>query len=169
MQIRNAQLATNYASGRRSAYALDLIVIHVTEGDADAVVSWFNNPNADVSAHYMVRKDGVIVQFVDEADTAWHAGRVHGCTASLVLERMPSNPNGYSIGIEHEGDGKHELTAEQRAASIELIGDIARRHSIAIDRTHIVGHHEIYDLKTCPGAIDVGALVKDVAAAVEAG
>lgn len=154
------RLATNYQSGRRSAWPLDLIVVHVTEGSADSVIDWFSNPAADVSAHYMVRKDGVVVQFVEESDTAWHAGRIHGCTASLVLERMPSNPNGYSIGIEHEGDGQHEMTPEQHAASVELIREITKRHGIPINRTHIVGHREIYDLKTCPGAIDVDALVR---------
>ncbi|MDD1678749.1 MAG: N-acetylmuramoyl-L-alanine amidase [Methanomicrobiales archaeon] len=164
MAVIEHPLATNYHSGRHSPYRVDLIVIHVTEGDAASVVAWFSDPAADVSAHYMVRKDGAVVQFVDEGDTAWHAGRVHGCTASLVLERMPANPNGYSIGIEHEGDGTHELTTEQRAASVALIRDIANRHGIPLDRTHIVGHREIYDFKTCPGAIDVDVLVAEVGA-----
>ncbi len=159
----SSPLAMNYGSGRRSPFPVDLIVIHVTEGDAGSVVSWFNDPRANVSAHYMVRKDGDVVQFVEEADTAWHAGRVFSPTASLVIDRSPANPNGYSIGIEHEGDGTHELTPEQRAASIALIQDIAARHHIPIDRTHIVGHHEIYAKKTCPGAIDVEALVRDAA------
>lgn len=164
MDIFEHRIPTNYADGRHSPYAVDLIVIHVTEGDAAAVMSWFDNPQADVSAHYMVRKDGVVVQFVDEGDTAWHAGRVHGCTASLVLDRQPANPNGYSIGIEHEGDGTHELTDRQRASSVALIRDIAARHHIPITREHIVGHREIYDLKSCPGAIDVDRLVREAAA-----
>ena len=83
---------------------------------------------------------------------------------SLVIDRLPANPNGYSIGIEHEGDGTHELTDLQRAASIALIRDIAARHGIPIDRTHVVGHHEIFAPKTCPGAIDVDALVAEAAA-----
>lgn len=155
--------SVNHANGRHSGFPIDLIVIHVTEGDANSVVSWFSNPAADVSAHYMVRKDGVVVQFVDEADTAWHAGRVVEPTAELVIEREGWNPNGYSIGIEHEGDGTHEIDGAQRASSIELIQDIAQRHSIPIDRTHIVGHHEIFKPKTCPGGIDVDQLVKDAA------
>jgi N-acetylmuramoyl-L-alanine amidase len=137
----------------------------VTEGNAASVVSWFNNPEASVSAHYMVRKDGVVEQFVHESDTAWHAGRVDHPTADLVIERLPANPNGYSIGIEHEGNGKEELTDAQRKASIDLIQDICMRRDIPQNRRHIVGHHEIYSKKTCPGAIDVDRLVRELCAA----
>jgi N-acetylmuramoyl-L-alanine amidase len=161
MNVNAQLLSINFGEDRKSAYPISMIVIHVTEGDADSVISWFNDKSAKVSAHYMVKKDGAIVQFVSEDDTAWHAGRVDHPTAWMVVARLPSNPNGYSIGIEHEGDGTHELEPAQRAASIALIRDICARRAIPIDRTHIVGHHEIYSLKTCPGAIDVDALVAD--------
>lgn len=153
----------NYRVGRRGTYPVDMLVIHVTEGDASSTVAWFNNPEAKVSAHYLVREDGRIVQFVDEGNTAFHAGRVSAPTAELVLDRAGVNPNSFSIGIEHEGDGKHEMTSAQRGASIALIQDICQRRSIPIDRTHIVGHHEIFALKSCPGAIDVDALVAEAA------
>lgn len=165
LTMKRALLAINYRPGRRSDYGVDMIVIHVTEGDAESVVSWFNNPKAEVSAHYMVRKDGVVVQFVSEDDTAWHAGRVSAPTAELVIDRSPSNPNGYSIGIEHEGSGRERLTLGQRIASVGLIRDICARRGIPIDRRHIVGHHEIFAPKTCPGAIDVDALVAEAAQA----
>lgn len=144
----------------------DQIVIHVTEGSAESTRSWFGSAKSDVSAHYMVRKDGVIEQFVDEQDEAYHAGRVDNPTAPLVLARPGINPNWYSIGIEHEGDGVHELTTEQRASSIALIQDICTRRLIPVDRHHIVGHREIYSLKTCPGAIDVNLLVNQASRAI---
>lgn len=150
-------LPINHTAGRPRP--VDQLVIHVTEGNASSVRSWFAAKQAQVSAHYMVCVDGSIDQFVAEEDQAWHAGRVDHPTAPLVLERPHVNPNEYSIGIEHEGDGTKPLTAPQRIASVELIRDICRRRSIPIDRRHIVGHHEIYSLKTCPGAIDVNALV----------
>lgn len=166
LSILSSRLSGNFTPGRAAQHPVDLIVIHVSEGDASSVVSWFNNPAAKVSAHYLVRSDGKILQFVDEDDTAWHAGRVYRPSARLVLGRAPSNPNVYSIGIEHEGDGTHELTDAQRAASVALIADICRRRHIPVDRDHIIGHREIFIGKTCPGAIDVSRLV---AAAKEAG
>lgn len=152
-------ISINHREGR-NGHVPDLVVIHVTEGDAHSVRSWFNNPVAEVSAHYMVCRDGAIDRFVAEDDTAWHAGRVDHPTADLVLARPGVNPNAYSIGIEHEGSGTEPLTEPQEAASLALIRSICARWNIPMDRTHIVGHHEIYSLKTCPGAISVDALVK---------
>lgn len=153
-------LKMNFHEGRNSA-TIDAIVIHVTEGDTTSVLSWFNNPNAKVSAHYLVTKAGEVIQFVKEADTAWHAGRVDHPTSELVKDRAGQNPNDWTIGIEHEGDGLHDLTDAQRAASVALIRDICQRRHIPIDRRHIFGHHEVYGLKKCPGAIDVDRLVAE--------
>lgn len=169
MRIVNAELpqslaGINYALGRgQCPYPVDAIVIHCTEGDAASVRAWFRNPDAEVSAHYMVRKDGGIEQFVDEDDKAFHAGQPVRPTAALVLERAPWTPNSWAIGVEHESSGREELTDAQRAASYELIADIVRRRAIPVDRDHIIAHREVKASKTCPGAIDVDRIVYDVA------
>lgn len=151
--------------GGRHGRVIEGVVIHVMEGSMDATASWFGSPKSSVSAHYGVSKLGAVVRYVDESLAAWHAGRVERPTAELVLDRPGINPNEYTIGIEHEGDGTEELTDAQRAATIELVRDICTRHEIPIDRYHIVGHHEIYAPKPCPGAIDVDALVEKMQAA----
>lgn len=163
MKIERALLSVNHREGRSSKYPIDTIVIHVTEGPIASVKSWFNNPKAEVSAHYCVTRDGTIIQFVEEEDTAWHAGRVLRATSAIVRERLPANPNGYSIGIEHEGTGKEDLTDAQRDASAFLIRGIAERRDIFLDRHHVIGHREVYAAKTCPGAIDIDRLLVAVA------
>lgn len=156
-------LPINFQRGRKGPFLVDTIVIHVTEGDARSVRAWFHDPASEVSAHYMVQKNGDVVHFVHEYDTAWGNGRVDHPTAQVVLERAGSNPNWWTISIEHEGSGKEELTPIQRAASLALIQDIRSRHPrILFDRKHILGHHEIYSLKPCPGAISVDRLVKEL-------
>lgn len=156
-------LPINFAKGRKGPYIADTIVIHVTEGDARSVRAWFHDPAASVSAHYMVQKNGDVVHFVHESDTAWANGRVVRPTAQLVLDRADANPNWWTISIEHEGDGLHELTDIQRAASLALMQDIRTRHPrITFDRKHILGHHEIYAPKSCPGAISVDRLVQEL-------
>lgn len=166
MKLVKDFLPINFQRGRKGKFPVDCIVIHVTEGNAASVRSWFHNPNAEVSSHYMVQKDGTVVQFVGEEDTAWGNGRVEGATAQLVKEREGSNPNWWTISIENEGNGHEELTDPQRAALYELIRDIQSRHSrITTDRTHIVGHHEIYKPKPCPGAISVDRIVRDLGGA----
>jgi N-acetylmuramoyl-L-alanine amidase len=165
LAITRRSAGDNFHAGRAGT-AIDMLVIHVTEGNRDSVRDWFANDGSDVSAHYQVCTDGTIDQFVAEDDTAFHAGRVLNPTAPLVLERPGINPNLYAIGIEHEGDGKHELAPKQRAASLELQLDICRRRpGIKLSRRHIVGHHEVYAAKTCPGAIDVDRLVAELQSA----
>jgi N-acetylmuramoyl-L-alanine amidase len=56
-----------------------VIVLHST-GAAGATafqgaISWLRNPVSGVSAHYVVSRDGDIVQLVQTADIAWHAGK----------------------------------------------------------------------------------------------
>jgi N-acetyl-anhydromuramyl-L-alanine amidase AmpD len=59
----------------------------------DGTVAWFQNPQARVSAHYVIGKDGSIVQMVSLDRAAWHAGQ-----SSLPGCRGGVNP--CSIGIE---------------------------------------------------------------------
>lgn len=156
-------LTVNYQKGRKGAFPPDCIVIHVTEGGAASVRAWFKNPAAQVSSHYMVTRSGEIVQFVREEDTAWCNGRVNKPTAQVVKDRVGSNPNWWTISIEHEGTGRHDLTDAQRASSLWLMRDIQKRyHRITFDRQHILAHREIFSLKTCPGAIDVDRLVREL-------
>ena len=66
------------------------VVIHYTEGSYAGCISWFQNCDASVSAHYVIRSsDGQVTQMVREADKAWHA----------------RSANAYTIGIEHEAYG----------------------------------------------------------------
>lgn len=153
-------VSPNFHAGRHGD-GISGIVIHVMEGTMDSTASWFKSARSQVSAHYGVSKAGEIVQYVTEENTAWHAGRVVSPTAQIVLDHPGVNPNNYTIGIEHEGDGSDDLEDAQRAASVALIKDICARRNIPIDRYHIVAHHEIFSPKTCPGAIDVDALVAD--------
>jgi hypothetical protein len=168
--ITRRSAGDNWQAGRTDPFGTvwtpDQIVIHVTEGNRHSVRDWFGNDAVDLSAHDMICTDGAVDEFVDGKDTAWHAGRVQGPTAPLVLERTDRrtrsgyvNPNFYSIGIEHEGTGKKDLTPAQFTSSVARIRYHAARWGIPITRRHVVGHHEIFSAKSCPGAINVDALV----------
>jgi N-acetylmuramoyl-L-alanine amidase len=151
----------------RAGYEPSAIVIHIAEGNRQAVDSWFKSTASQVSAHYLVCTDGSVHQYVREEDTAWHAGRVHKPTWAGLL-KGPSgayvNPNRYTIGIEHEGQADDPWPEAMYRASAQLIREIADRYHIPIDRAHIVGHREIFAVKTCPGSqVDLLYLV-DLAA-----
>lgn len=157
--IRPKLIARNFTAGRGGRKP-DLIVVHVMAGTMAGTDAWFRNPDASVSAHYGVSKSGEVVQWVQDRDTAWHAGTMHKPTAALVKERAPLNPNRYSIGIECEGTGKDEPTEAQMDALAKLVRQLADVHKIPLDRKHVVGHREIRADKACPGKIDVDEVVR---------
>ena len=118
----------NYAVGRTAA--ISTIVIHVTQGSYAGTISWFQNPSAQVSAHYVVRSsDGQITQTVRDKDTAWHA----------------RSGNATGIGIEHEGyiDDPTWFTDTMYRSSAALTAYLCNRYGIPKDRAHIVGHAEV--------------------------
>jgi hypothetical protein len=130
------------------------------EGTMESTLSWFRSPASKVSAHYGVGRDGEVVQYVRDEDTAWHAGRVLRPTAEMVLERPGVNPNLWTIGIEHEGGADQEPTAAQLAASAELMKTLSDRWDIPLDLRHVIPHRAIYAAKTCPGRIEVSTLIQ---------
>lgn len=151
--------AGNFRKGRVGNPRIDMVVIHVIEGTLASADAWFNNPESGVSAHYGIGKSREVHQYVREEDTAYHAGRVQHATSALVLQRG-TNPNSFSVGIEHEGTADSIWPDTLYEDSAQLVAAIARRHGIPLDRTHIVGHHEIYAPKSCPGKGDVDRIVR---------
>ncbi|MCX5316079.1 N-acetylmuramoyl-L-alanine amidase [Streptomyces sp. NBC_00154] len=124
---------SNYTvSNRPTSYAIDRVVIHVTQEYFQDARRIFQDPARKVSAHYMLASaDGYIAQFVREKDIAWHAGNW--------------SYNTRSIGIEHEGwvDEPSWFTNVMYRQSAQLTAAICTRYGIPKDRTHIIGHYEV--------------------------
>lgn len=116
----------NESSSRRYEY----VVVHTTGSEnIEGVISWFNNPNSNASAHYLVDRDGKIFQTVDEKNVAWHVKPVKGLgynTRSIGIE-MASMPNG--------------TTREQEDAAAQLI--VKECETYGITKDHVVGHVQL--------------------------
>jgi N-acetyl-anhydromuramoyl-L-alanine amidase len=84
-----------------------------------------------VSAHFLIRRQGALLQFVSCDDRAWHAGRSswHG----------RKNCNDYSIGIELEGLEGDGFERAQYLTLANLLRALARRYPV----TEIVGHEHV--------------------------
>lgn len=135
--------SSNYTvANRESDYPINYVIVHVTQGSYSGTISWFQNPSAKVSAHYVLRSsDGAITQMVREKDIAWHAGNW--------------TYNTQSIGLEHEGwvDQCTWFTDAMYRASAALTRNIALKYGIPMDRSHIIGHNEVPGAThTDPGA-----------------
>ena len=84
-----------------------------------------------VSAHFVIRRSGKLLQFVSCDRRAWHAG------ASQWRGR--DNCNDYSIGIELEGLEGERFEAAQYQQLVTLLRALARRYSIEA----VVGHEHV--------------------------
>jgi hypothetical protein len=154
--------ADNFRKGRHG-FEPRAIVIHIIVGSLESAGLTFRDPRSGVSAHYGVGKSGRVHQFVEEGDTAFHAGTVVEPTWRLIDPNV--NPNLYTVGIEHEGQPQDIWPAEQYGASAALVREIAGRWQIALDRDHIIMHREIRASKTCPGVVDMDRLIREAACA----
>lgn len=85
----------------------------------------------EVSAHFVIRRDGALLQFVSVHDRAWHAGR------SSWQGR--DNCNDYSVGIELEGLEDHPFEPAQYTALARLLQDLAQACPI----TQVAGHEHV--------------------------
>ncbi|MFG3343502.1 N-acetylmuramoyl-L-alanine amidase [Streptomyces sp. NPDC048018] len=127
--------ASNYQVSSRNANGMgvDFIVIHDLEGTYDGGVSWFQDPAAGVSAHYVMKADGSeATQMVATKDIAFHAGNYW--------------VNLHGVGIELEGyaaQGPTWFTPAQYKATAALVVYLARRFDVPLDRKHIIGHDNI--------------------------
>jgi N-acetyl-anhydromuramyl-L-alanine amidase AmpD len=102
---------SNWSS--RNGTPVSEVTIHTVQGSYAGCISWFQNPSANVSAHYVVRSsDGQITQMVLEKDKGWHVGN--------------SNPS--AIGLEHEGyvNNPAWYTTAMYQASADLVRDITQ-------------------------------------------
>lgn len=148
----------NFTPGRQG-YRPGAIVIHIMDGTLHDTDSWFTSTKSKVSAHYGLGRAGEVHQYVAEGDTAWHAGRVDHPTWTKIKPGV--NPNLYTIGIEHEGKPGTPWTAELFDTSASLVAAVAARWAIPLDRAHVIGHCEIYSIKSfCPGSgVDLERLI----------
>lgn len=87
-----------------------------------------------VSAHFFLRRDGDVVQFVPVHECAWHAGE------SMCLGR--SRVNDFSVGVELEGVAGGDFTDAQYGALAALSGALMRVFP-GIRPRHIFAHSEI--------------------------
>ena len=147
----------NFSS--RNGQKVLAVVCHITDGDTRSVIQTFTNPQTQVSSHYLIQRNGDIIQFVREEDCAWANGKKVNPTAKIVLENINLNPNLFTISVEHEAFNNEDLTEIQYVASSKLIREICQRHGLNISREVIIGHREIRQDKNCPGKVSIEKLI----------
>ncbi len=121
----------------RNGMDIDTIVLHHTaSNNGKGDLAWMRNSRSQVSAHYMVDKDGTIYQLVGDDKRAWHAG-------TSALHGTPTDVNGRSIGIEivNDGSGKTPFTEAQMKALGQLVAHLKDKYKVPVN--NIVGHKDV--------------------------
>ncbi len=118
--------------------AIDMIILHYTGmRTGKEALDRLCDPEAKVSAHYLVEEDGTIFALVPEEKRAWHAG--------VGAWKGEADLNARSIGVEivnpgHEF-GYRKFPKRQIDMVVALVKEIAGRHEI--DPRLVLGHSDV--------------------------
>lgn len=119
---------------RRGGQRPELVVIHYTAMDGcAAALDRLCDPQAEVSAHYLVDPAGAVLSLVDETMRAWHAGQGSWGGRGDVNSR--------SIGIELVNGGAEPFAEPQMAALERLLAGLLDRWSLPPQA--VIGHSDI--------------------------
>lgn len=121
----------------RNGTDIDAIVLHHTASNNGAGdIAWMRNPKSQVSANYVLDRDGKIYQLVGDEKRAWHAG-------VSALNGVPTDVNARSIGIEivNDGSGRTPFTEAQYRSLGQLVGYLKERYNVPM--SNIVGHKDV--------------------------
>ena len=118
-----------------------MILHHTGKAGAERALGTLSNPVSEVSAHYLVARDGTIYYLVDEMKRAWHAGD--------SWWGGPIDMNSASIGIELDNDGSEPYAESQIAALLALLADLRQRYRIPA--VNFLGHGDIAPAQGGPG------------------
>lgn len=142
---QNPADGNNYTEGRDVAVS-EIVIHHAATTDFDGIGRTFQNPNRAASAHYGVGQNQNVDQYVQEGDTAWHAGN------------WPHNQK--SIGIENvnaTGAPNWDVAQSTFDTLVELVRDIATRHNLLplVVGKNLFGHKDVSSLGTaCPVTLE---------------
>jgi N-acetylmuramoyl-L-alanine amidase len=128
---------------RRGGAGIGLVVLHYTVLECAAALERLRDPGAEVSAHYLIDRDGTLFSLVEEPARAWHAGAGEWQGAGDVNSR--------SIGIELVNSGAEPFSEPQMQALERLLRELLDRHRLTARA--VIGHSDMApERKADPGS-----------------
>lgn len=109
----------------------EIVQLFTNQLDPDAHPEFQPLRGLEVSAHFVIRRNGRVLQFVSCDRRAWHAGRSHWAGRD--------NCNDFSIGVELEGLEGLAFEPVQYRQLLRLLQALRRRYPIQV----VVGHEHI--------------------------
>lgn len=114
-----------------------VIIHHTAQTSINQTIRTFQVPHSKVSAHYVIGRDGRVVQMLNDYLRAWHAGRSKWGSITDI--------NSVSIGIELDNNGKEPFASAQIDALMGLLDTLKAKYQIPY--TNFIGHADIAPLR----------------------
>lgn len=110
-----------------------VIIHHTAQNGCDQTFKTFTLPRTQVSAHYVICKDGSVQHMLNDYLRSWHAG--------IAKWGNNNDLNSSSIGIEIDNNGFQAFTQPQVNSLLQLLDTLKRRY--AIPPANFIGHADI--------------------------
>lgn len=110
-----------------------VIIHHTAQNSCDQTLKTFTLPRTQVSAHYVICKDGKVYHMLNDYLRAWHAGVGKWGTNTDI--------NSASIGIEMDNNGFEPFTNEQITSLLKVLSGLKKTHGIPA--ANFIGHSDI--------------------------
>jgi len=110
-----------------------VILHHTAQNSCDETLKTFTLARTQVSAHYVVCRNGVIHHILNDYLRAWHGGTSKWGNATDI--------NSSSIGIEIDNNGNEPFSEAQLSSLLVLLDTLKTRHGIPA--ANFIGHGDI--------------------------
>lgn len=110
-----------------------VIIHHTAQNSCEQTLKTFTTTRSQVSAHYVICRDGTIHHMLNDYLRAWHGG----------VGKWGNNTdiNSSSIGIEIDNNGFQPFTDQQLSSLMNLLGSLKKAHGIPM--ANFIGHSDI--------------------------
>lgn len=110
-----------------------VIIHHTAQKSTEQTLRTFTTPKSQVSAHYVIGRDGKVYHMLSDYLRAWHAGVGKWGNASDI--------NSSSIGIELDNNGFEPFADAQVNSLMQVLALLKKTHNIPT--ANFIGHSDI--------------------------
>ncbi|HVF80688.1 MAG TPA: N-acetylmuramoyl-L-alanine amidase [Flavisolibacter sp.] len=129
-QIVSAWVGTTNFNLRKPNF---VVIHHTAQNSCDQTLKTFTMPKTQVSAHYVICKDGTVHHMLNDLLRAWHGG--------IAKWGNNTDINSSSIGIEIDNNGVDTFATAQIGTLLQLLANLKRAY--AIPTANFIGHADI--------------------------
>lgn len=130
LQIVQSWVGTTNFNMRKPNF---VVIHHTAQNSCDQTLKTFTTERTQVSAHYVICKDGSIHHMLNDYLRAWHGG--------VAKWGNNTDINSSSIGIEIDNNGFDEFTESQINGLLLLLANLKKAYAIPV--ANFIGHADI--------------------------